>query len=405
VLCARDLLLDTTYGLGNYLTSSDIDDGVGGSWRTAADACDADVTAPGVAGTEDKYQLDYVLDAKAPAADHLQQMLQTCRATLFMADGTLRVGMDGTGASARSFEGRVAASASTRRNILDGGEGRSTLVVKPLDVSARSNVVRVQYVDRNKGYEKRTVEVKDRWINVGAITGGPFTAGEKVKGGTTKAVGRVTFSAATGTTYLTYTQDDGATAFATGETITGETSGAVCTSSSAPYYSTPVRPLDVQLYGITRRSQAVREARYHLQRTQRTPVFATWGIGPGDADVVPGDVVDVSVDTPAWSAKTFTVVSCGFDQNLVGVIEGREYDADVYVNGIDTSLVDAAYYLPGGAVPSGITNAAPSAPAGSTPTATTPAATDVKHTVSSSGSFFGKNASWKSTTKPTGTLR
>jgi len=404
VLCARDLLLDTTYGLGNYITSTDIDDGVGGSWRTAATACDATLTAPGVAGSEAAFQLDYVLDVKAPAADHLQQMLQTCRGTIFMADGTLRVGLDTAGASARSFEGRLSAATTTRRNILDTGEGRTSLVVKPLDATARSNIVRVQYVDRAKGYEKRTVEIKDRYINVGAITGGPFTVGEKIKGGTTKAIGRVTGSFATGTSYLTYTQDDGATAFATGETITGQTSGASCTSASAPYYATPERPLDVQMYGITRRSQAVREGRYHLQRAQRTPVFASWGIGPGDADLVPGDVVDVSSDVPAWSAKKFTVLSCGFDANLVGGIDAREYDADVYVNGVDTSLVDALYFLPGGAVPSGLVNPAPSAPAGSPP-ATEPPTPAPPAPSLSCGTFFGKNPTWKSTTKPTGTVR
>lgn len=405
ILCARDLMLDATHGLGEFVTSADLHDGVGESWRTAADACDVDTTPPGQTTAEDRYQLDYVVDTVATGGDHIQQILQTCRATCFMADGKIRIGRDATGASARSFEGRVSAAFTTRRNILDAGEGRSSLAVKPLDASARSTVVRLQYVDRNRGYEKRVVEIRDQFINVGAIAGGPFTVGEKIKGTTSKAIGRITLAAANGALYLTYTQDDGATVFQTGETITGLTSGASCTSSSAPYTPSPERVQEVQMFGVTRRSQAIREARYLLQRAQRTPVFVTFGVGPGDLDVIPGDVIDLSVDYPAWTAKAFTVLSCGFDADGVGVIEAREYDADVFVEHVDTTQVDTLYFLPGGAVPAGLTNAALPAPEGTTtpPPATTPAPTTP--TVTYGTSFFGSNSKWKSTTTPIGIIR
>ena len=407
VLCARDLLLDATHGLGEYITSSDLHEGVGESWRTAADACDVTTTPPGSSAAEARFQLDYVLDAFAPAADHIQQMLQTCRATLYMGDGQLRIGRDASGASVRSFEGRVSASSSNRRNILDDSGGRSTLAVKPLDASARPTVVRVQYLDRLQGYEHRTVEIRDTYINVGAISGGPFTAGEKIKGTTSQAIGRLTYAAANGGQYLTYTQDDNATAFVTGETLTGLTSGASCTSASAPYSASPERPQEVNLFGITRRSQAIREARYLLQRAHRTPVFVTFGVGPGDLDLVPGDVIDVSVDTPAWDGKKFTVLSSGFDANGVGIVEAREYDIDAYLEHVDTTLVDTLYFTPGGAVPAGLINAALPAPSGTTtpPVATTPAPTTTPSTPSGSSSFFGNNSNWKSTTTPIGVVR
>lgn len=69
-------------------------------------------------------------------------------------------------------------------------------------------------------------------IAIGAVTGGPFQAGETVTGGTSSATGRVVGDVATGAAALTFVVVSGT--FQTGEVITGATSGATATSSAGP---------------------------------------------------------------------------------------------------------------------------------------------------------------------------
>lgn len=411
ILCVRDLLLSSSYGLGGWLSSTDIDDGVGGSWRTAADECEDGVIPPGAKDAEDRHELDYVVDVRAEAGDHLTQILATCRATLFQAEGKLRVVRDKAGTSARSFEARLTASTANRRNILDA-DGRSTLTSRVLDSTQQWNAVRVRYTDRGQGWKQRVVEVKDQWATIGAVTSGPFQAGEKLTfaSGDTKVVGRCSRTTATGAASLPFVQTPIAAAPASGWTVTGATSGASATLTGAPAYATPEKALEIQLYGITRRSQVVREARYHLTRAQKTPVFASWGVFLGDLDVLPGDVVDVSADHFAWTSKNFTILTTGFDADGQGAVEAREYDADVYVDSFDEGRPDVPAAAPSGGVtpPADSTPPADPAPAAGNPPATTPTTPPAPTPApapapnpappapaTSTGSAFGKDAGGK----------
>lgn len=360
-IAVRDLLLSTRYGLGQWVTSSMIDDGVGGSFRTVADACDASVTHGTV--TEAKWKLDYVLDALAPATDHLTQMLTTFRATLFAADGLIRISQDTTGSTSsdRHFEDTAAGSASTRRNVLHeaGEEGygdRSLLTAHLLEDSQRWNVVRVRYVDADRAWQQRVIAVRNKSIPIGAITGA-FQAGEMIRAGTA-AAGRFVFQRGG---LLYYVQDDDATAIASGNTITGQTSGATCSATSSPTTEeSPERALEVNLFGVTRRTQALREARYSLNRALMTPVFVQVPHGLGDMGLLPGDVFDVSSDFPAaWSSKKFTCLSITYDQKGGGVVVGREYHADVYADTVDLTILDAPATVQPGGTPSPPQESAP----------------------------------------------
>lgn len=375
-MIVRDLLVDTTYGLG--LSSSAIDTT---SLEALANACDATVTPVTGGSAEKKWQLDYVLDVQSPAVDHLTQMLAGCRATLAYAGGKVYFVQDVARSVDRAFDASSTASTSGAGAVRDEGDGpdrRSTLVAKSLELSQRWNIVRVQYLDRNQEWRQRTIEVRDKYANIGAVTGGPFVVAEKIRGGTSKAEGILTAGYANGSAFVTYTQNDGATAFASGETITGATSGATAVLSSAPYSPSPERPLEIQLYGVTRRTQAIREARYALNNARSRTLFASWGGFLGDLDLLPGDRVTMTSDRPAWSARGFTILSMGFDEEGKATFECREYNADVFSDNVDTSSVDGLQYVPGGGVPPGLRYPAPATPAdpGSTSNPTTQPAQD-----------------------------
>lgn len=399
VLCVRDLLTNTWYGLG--VAESKLD---ATSWEAAADACDATITPAAGGSAEAKWRLDYVLDVQSPGVDHLQQMLAGCRMTLSDLNRKVYVVHDTTGASARTFEGRTASIASGRANIRDEGDAgdrRSTLRASSLELSQRWSRVRVQYIDRNRAWQQRVVEVFDTYINIGAVTVASFGVGNKIKGQTSGAIGRLTHGYANGAAFLTYTQDDGATAFQSGEVIKDLTTGATATASSAPYTLSTDRPLEIQLYGVTRRTQALREGRKALNDARSRTVFSTWGGFLGDLDLLPGGVVAVAADHLPWTGKLFTLLSVGFDADGLAVFNAREYDADVYSDNVDTSQVDSLQFQPGGSVPPGLRDPATPSDGGSTAnapatgltnlgTATPPPSSSASSgKVSFFGSFFG----------------
>lgn len=69
-------------------------------------------------------------------------------------------------------------------------------------------------------------------VSIGAVSGGPFTAGERITGGTSSAEGRVLLDCENGDAALVYEVLSGT--FQNAEVVTGEDSGATATSSSAP---------------------------------------------------------------------------------------------------------------------------------------------------------------------------
>lgn len=78
------------------------------------------------------------------------------------------------------------------------------------------------------GFAKATVST----IAIGAITGGPFQAGELITGGTSAGTGRVVGDVATGAASVPYVVVSGT--LQSGEVLTGGTSGATATTSGSP---------------------------------------------------------------------------------------------------------------------------------------------------------------------------
>jgi hypothetical protein len=81
------------------------------------------------------------------------------------------------------------------------------------------------------GFARATVST----IAIGAVTGGPFLPGETVTGAPSGGTGRVVGEVRTGTTPLPYVVLTGV--LASGDTLTGGTSGATATASAGPQAS------------------------------------------------------------------------------------------------------------------------------------------------------------------------
>jgi hypothetical protein len=153
---------------------------------------------------------------------------------------------------------------------------------------------------------------------------------------------------------LYYAQDDGTTALTSGEVLTFSPSGATVTTSGTPSTPTPERIFETQAFGITRRSQALRLARHHLNRALLTPRFATLKTWLGDLHIEPGDVVTVSEDHHSYAAKLWTVLNVSIEEEGTGAVELREYHAGVYADNVDAVPSIAVFLEPGGAVDEGL---------------------------------------------------
>jgi hypothetical protein len=366
ILILRDLLLNTTYGLGRWISSSEIDDGVGGSFRTVADACDADVTTPtGV--SEDAHQFDMVLDVRAPSRDWVDQITRSCRTTLFSSHGKLRVARFAAGASVRTFSENE--GDGVRKGIVampdgDGSTERSTLVERWLDDAERWNAARFLFADRDDGYRRRTVVIRDQRIPISTgawIFGTGFALGAKIKsmnveGTDTYAV--VVRAAAVGDSYVYYAQAEIDPLFSGGSGSTNPLTAANPPSTQVyptgqPEYITPERVLETQLFGVTRRTQAQREARHHMLLALYCPRFVTFDVFLGDLDLEPGDHIAITSSRLGYSAKQFTVLSIAVRSDGFGTVEAREYEARVFTDGIDP-VPNAPVFQPGGTIPPGL---------------------------------------------------
>lgn len=340
VWCLRDFLLNERYGLGGWFTAADLDDGTGGTWEEAADACDDTLTGLGYVNPHPRHEIDLVLDTKAPGHDWVSQFTEHARLRMFMTDGLLRL---------RHAEARVATRLFSedegdgqRKNILAGvnSEGEedalvSSLVDRVLPSEQQFSVVRVRYVDRHREYRIQTIEVRDDQVPVSAISG-TFQVGEEVHAmsGAWRAV--VTREAVTGDPYLYVAVDPQYDVeLDASETITGKTSGATCTSSGAVQEITPERVLEIQLFGVTRIEQAKREARYRLNLATKARVHCSFAMFLGDQDLEPEDVIEITSSRLGWSAKKFLVLSVQWAGDGTGRLDCREYVASVFEDQLD----------------------------------------------------------------------
>lgn len=393
VLIVYAIITNERWGLGNWLSASDIDIV---SFRQMADRCDEQIALTN-GTTEARYETDLVMSTVAESRDWFTQVLAGCRMTLSNIDGFLVIFEDREQASVGEFDERpertpivapvgeaawalgdsapVSMAMGTpavvltppRWNILAAPEsGVSSLVVQQAEESTRFSEVLIKYKDRDQSYRDRTLTLADLRVNVtgGVITAGPLLLGEKIQGQTSKIEGWLTNDYATGARVVTFVVQPGASAaFTSGETVLGLTSGASFVASGSGYSVVPARRLDRQLYGLTRYTQILREARYALGTAQFRTLSASWGFTAGDIHLQPGNVVRIYSPRFGWVGKPFSIVTISYNQMGTGRITAREYSAAPFL-ALDR-IPTVPYALPGGAVTPGLRapdDAAPSSP-------------------------------------------
>ncbi len=153
-------------------------------------------------------------------------------------------------------------SGATGRVVFDTADGAAALYVVPIAGTFQSGEVLTggtsgatatsSAIPASLGVLARPSSARQIYsMGIGAISGGPFTGGERVTGGTSSAKGRVLFDTKNGASTL-YLQVLSGT-FQSGETLTGEDSGATATSSSTASLSELVCPAGTMAFygGLT----------------------------------------------------------------------------------------------------------------------------------------------------------
>ena len=108
----------------------------------------------------------------------------------------------------------------------------------------------------------------------------------------------------------------------------------------------PIVRKEYFLPGVTRSVQALKEVAYLRNRDRLRNTIVEFGVGPGDFDLRPLQVVTLYADNPALSGVTYQVLSLQHESALVGRVVALKYDADVYDDDYrNESLLTAADFL------------------------------------------------------------
>lgn len=95
------------------------------------------------------------------------------------------------------------------------------------------------------------------------------------------------------------------------------------------------RPEELQLFGITRESQALRESTYIRNKANLVPTLCTIAVSYGDLDLEPLDLVTFSYAKYGYVTKQFLVVKPTYVPGTGrGVLLLQEYSSGVYPDGV-----------------------------------------------------------------------
>lgn len=100
---------------------------------------------------------------------------------------------------------------------------------------------------------------------------------------------------------------------------------------------------EVSLLGITRLSQAIRQAKTFLYLARTCGTYCSFKVGPDALAVEVGDIISVTHDVSKWTAKQFRVlaIQATKDDNLQ--LSCREYNSSIYT-GYLSGQVNPDYY-------------------------------------------------------------
>lgn len=141
VWCLRDFLLNTRYGLGDYIDADLLDDD---SFLACAKYCDEAVLDFN-GKKEKRMRLDIVFDTKEDALEVAYRICSTFRGILYLTAGQVRLIVEKQQDSVYLF---------TMGNIV-----KNSFSIRYISKKASVNVLECQYTDVDKNYARETVEV------------------------------------------------------------------------------------------------------------------------------------------------------------------------------------------------------------------------------------------------------
>jgi hypothetical protein len=143
VWCLKDLLLSSRYGIGEFLTSENIDDEL---FLEMSRYCEERVE-DGQGGYEKRFRMDVVIDSPARVPDLLMQLAGVFRGLIFFSEGTAKARIDKPDIPVQLFG---------MGNIIEGGFSQQWKSLRDIP-----NVIEVQYLDKDKNYQQEKIAVID----------------------------------------------------------------------------------------------------------------------------------------------------------------------------------------------------------------------------------------------------
>ncbi len=143
VWCFKNLITKTRYGLGEFISSSLLDNTL---MLELSRYCEEKVP-DGNGGFEKRFRLDVVIDSFTKSLDLIQQLAATFNAFQYYSAGTVKLGIDKEETPVQIFG---------MGNIIENSFRQIWKSVKDIP-----NEVEVQFLDHDKDYEQETISLRD----------------------------------------------------------------------------------------------------------------------------------------------------------------------------------------------------------------------------------------------------
>jgi len=142
--CLLDLLTNTRYGLGDYITTDDLDLT---SFKAFADYCDY-LVDDGAGGTHKRHTLNIVFDEPMPVWDAVNMICSTARATLIKTGKIIKIKIEEAGSPVQLF---------TMGNIV-----KDSFSIEYQSIKDRPNFVEVQFLNQDGiDYDQDIISIED----------------------------------------------------------------------------------------------------------------------------------------------------------------------------------------------------------------------------------------------------
>ena len=161
IWCMWDILTDARAGLGNHITSSDLDLS---AFLEMADYCEELVRLDDASGYEERFLLDLVIDQSMGAMDILSAITQTCRCWLVWTQGAIRPLIDKDETSSGSG-GTGATQLFTMGSIVKDSFSETFASLRN-----SFNTVEIQFINSDNDWLRDTIEIQDDDIQVDGVT-------------------------------------------------------------------------------------------------------------------------------------------------------------------------------------------------------------------------------------------